>query len=162
MPTETALSAEAVFAPRQLLKTDSASLPEGRKGQRRGSMGRLRVLEMDNFIDTTNIEGRFEMSEYVRAYGKYLDEQLECFAATRFYQVGLRLLVVAACCALGSGSFCRSSQQRQSVHSGYLNWGNILLQARPGPCSVACAHVGHGMRLLSGYVLWEAGFGGRW
>jgi hypothetical protein len=42
---------------------------------------------MDNFIDTTNIEGRFEFSEYVRAYGKYLDEQLEVFGAVRFYQV---------------------------------------------------------------------------
>lgn len=44
---------------------------------------------MDNFIDTTNIEGRFEFSEYVRAYGKYLDEQLEVFASIKFYQASL-------------------------------------------------------------------------
>lgn len=44
---------------------------------------------MDNFIDTTNIEGRFEFSEFVRAYGKYLDEQLEVFSAVQWYQVDL-------------------------------------------------------------------------
>lgn len=43
---------------------------------------------MDNFIDTTNIEGRFEHSEWVRAYGKYLDEQLEVYQRINFYQVG--------------------------------------------------------------------------
>ncbi len=41
------------------------------------TQGKGHVLNMDNFIDTTNIEGRFEYSEWVRAYGKYLDEQLE-------------------------------------------------------------------------------------
>ena len=76
------------------MKTDAAALHEATKGggtgtpQRRGSGGRARVLDMENFIDTTNIEGRFEFSEYVRAYGKYLDEQLEVFGAIRFYQVG--------------------------------------------------------------------------
>ncbi|KAK9841579.1 hypothetical protein WJX74_008216 [Apatococcus lobatus] len=44
------------------------------------------VLNMQNFIDTSNIEGRFEFSEWVRAYGKYLDEQLEVFSKIQFYQ----------------------------------------------------------------------------
>lgn len=38
--------------------------------------GKGRLLNMDNFIDLTNIEGRFDFSEWVRAYGKYLDEQV--------------------------------------------------------------------------------------
>ena len=42
---------------------------------------------MDNFIDTSNIEGRFEFSEWVRAYGKYLDEQLDVYSRISFYQV---------------------------------------------------------------------------
>ncbi|KAL6779089.1 hypothetical protein ACKKBF_B18805 [Auxenochlorella protothecoides x Auxenochlorella symbiontica] len=41
-------------------------------------------LGVDNFIDTTNIEGRFDFSEFVRAYGKYLDEQLRLYAAVRW------------------------------------------------------------------------------
>jgi hypothetical protein len=40
-----------------------------------------RVLNVDNFLDTTNIEGRFDYSEWVRGYGKYLDETLETFSA---------------------------------------------------------------------------------
>ena len=76
----------------QLLKIDMAVLQEGKSSgpvtpPRRGSQQRLRILDMDNFIDTTNIEGRFEYSEYVRAYGKYLDEQLDVFANIKFYQV---------------------------------------------------------------------------
>ena len=76
----------------QLLKIDMAVLQEGKSSgpvtpPRRGSQQRLRILDMDNFIDTTNIEGRFEFSEYVRAYGKYLDEQLDVFASIKFYQV---------------------------------------------------------------------------
>lgn len=43
------------------------------------------VLRVDNFIDTTNIEGKFECSEWVRAYGQYLDEQLEVYSAINFY-----------------------------------------------------------------------------
>ncbi|BDA41120.1 probable clathrin assembly protein At2g01600 at N-terminal half [Coccomyxa sp. Obi] len=75
----------------ELLKIDMAVLQEGKSSgpatpPRRGSQQRIRILDMDNFIDTTNIEGRFEFSEYVRAYGKYLDEQLEVFASIRFYQ----------------------------------------------------------------------------
>ena len=75
----------------QLLKIDMAVLQEGKSSgpvtpPRRGSQQRIRILDMDNFIDTTNIEGRFEFSEYVRAYGKYLDEQLEVFASIKFYQ----------------------------------------------------------------------------
>lgn len=38
--------------------------------------GKGRLLNMENFIDRTNIEGRFDFSEWVRAYGKYLDEQV--------------------------------------------------------------------------------------
>ncbi len=51
------------------------------------TQGKGHVLNMDNFIDTTNIEGRFEYSEWVRAYGKYLDEQLEVYHKIAFYQV---------------------------------------------------------------------------
>ena len=51
------------------------------------TQGKGHVLNMDNFIDTTNIEGRFEFSEWVRAYGKYLDEQLEVYQRINFYQV---------------------------------------------------------------------------
>jgi hypothetical protein len=40
-----------------------------------------RVLNVDNFLDTTNIEGRFDYSEWVRGYGKYIDETLETFSA---------------------------------------------------------------------------------
>lgn len=50
------------------------------------TQGKGHVLNMDNFIDTTNIEGRFEFSEWVRAYGKYLDEQLEVYQRINFYQ----------------------------------------------------------------------------
>lgn len=46
------------------------------------------ILNMDNFIDTANSEGRFEFSEWVRAYGKYLDEQLEVYGQMNYYQVG--------------------------------------------------------------------------
>ena len=46
-----------------------------------------RLFRMDNFIDTTNIEGRFDFSEFVRAYGKYLDEQLAVVAQCGWYQV---------------------------------------------------------------------------
>lgn len=35
-----------------------------------------RLFAMDNFIDRTAAEGRFDFSEWVRAYGKYLDEQV--------------------------------------------------------------------------------------
>ena len=55
------------------------------------TVGKGHVLNMDNFIDTTNIEGRFEFSEWVRAYGKYLDEQLEVYQKISFYQVSLLL-----------------------------------------------------------------------
>ena len=51
------------------------------------TQGKGHVLNMDNFIDTTNIEGRFDFSEWVRAYGKYLDEQLEVYQRINFYQV---------------------------------------------------------------------------
>ena len=61
----------------QLLKY-SENLTKGRAGQ---------ILNMDNFIDTSNIEGRFEFSEWVRAYGKYLDEQLDVYSKISFYQV---------------------------------------------------------------------------
>lgn len=32
---------------------------------------------------------RFDYSEWIRAYGRYLDEQLEIFSKTAFYQVSL-------------------------------------------------------------------------
>ena len=52
-------------------------------GASRGRGGR--VLSVDNFLDTTNIDGRFDFSEWVRAYGKYLDEQLEVFSAVAWH-----------------------------------------------------------------------------
>ena len=64
----------------QLLKY-SENLTKGRAGQ---------ILNMDNFIDTSNIEGRFEFSEWVRAYGKYLDEQLDVYSRISFYQARCR------------------------------------------------------------------------
>ena len=36
------------------------------------TQGKGHVLNMDNFIDTTNIEGRFEFSEWVRAAAKFV------------------------------------------------------------------------------------------
>ena len=74
----------------QLMKMDMASLAGGGNTStppRAGSNQRVQVLNMDNFIDTTNIEGRFEFSEFVRAYGKYLDEQLEVYNSIQWYQV---------------------------------------------------------------------------
>ncbi|CAL5227469.1 g10446 [Coccomyxa viridis] len=73
----------------ELMKVDMASLAGGGNTStppRRGSNQRVQVLNMDNFIDTTNIEGRFEFSQFVRAYGKYLDEQLEVYNAIQWYQ----------------------------------------------------------------------------
>lgn len=150
----------------QLLKTDAASLPEGKKGQRRGSMGRLRVLEMDNFIDTTNIEGRFEMSEYVRAYGKYLDEQLEVFAAIRFYQVRPILRVVASFCAcILSSRCCKPHSKLLRSYQGTSLARNVCIRAWSVPHRMTM-HVGCGMRLLFsccfGFFLCSgAGWGGR-
>lgn len=72
------------------MKVDMASLAGGGNTStppRRASNQRVQVLNMDNFIDTTNIEGRFEFSEFVRAYGKYLDEQLEVYNGIQWYQV---------------------------------------------------------------------------
>eukprot|EP00884_Botryococcus_braunii_P012856 jgi/Botrbrau1/21571/Bobra.174_2s0068.2 len=63
----------------QLLKYSDSE--KHTRHQQKGS----HILNMDNFIDTTNIEGRFEFSEYVRGYGKYLDEQLEVYARINFY-----------------------------------------------------------------------------
>ena len=46
------------------------------------------LLDMGNFLDTTNIDNRFDYSEWVRGYGKYLDEQLEVYRELTFYPVG--------------------------------------------------------------------------
>jgi hypothetical protein len=53
-----------------------ARLGEGQRG--RGG----HALAVDNFLDASSGEGRFDFSEWVRAYGKYLDEQVAVFAAT--------------------------------------------------------------------------------
>ena len=45
------------------------------------------LLNMGNFLDTTNIDNRFDFSEWVRGYGKYLDEQLEVYRELNFYPV---------------------------------------------------------------------------
>ena len=78
------------------------------------------MLNMDNFIDTTNIEGRFEFSEWVRAYGKYLDEQLEVYQKINFYQVWLRCFCkTAATCSVpntGTGAHTCSRMKRVSTN----------------------------------------------
>ena len=84
----------------QLMKMDMASLAGGGNTStppRASSNQRVQVLNMDNFIDTTNIEGRFEFSEFVRAYGKYLDEQLEVYNGIQWYQVSLSYLLMLRC-----------------------------------------------------------------
>ena len=68
---------------RLIRETDAAAFMEellragGADARGRGG----RVLNVDNFLDTTNIEGRFDYSEWVRGYGKYIDETLETFSA---------------------------------------------------------------------------------
>lgn len=47
------------------------------------------LLNMGNFLDTTNIDNRFDYSEWIRGYGKYLDEQLEVYRELTFYPVSL-------------------------------------------------------------------------
>ncbi|KAK9806363.1 hypothetical protein WJX72_011503 [[Myrmecia] bisecta] len=71
---------------RLMRESDISFLEELLKYSESVTQGKGHVLNMDNFIDTTNIEGRFDMSEWVRAYGKYLDEQLEVYARINFYQ----------------------------------------------------------------------------
>lgn len=72
-----------VVVHRLIRETDAAAFMEellragGADARGRGG----RVLNVDNFLDTTNIEGRFDYSEWVRGYGKYLDETLETFSA---------------------------------------------------------------------------------
>lgn len=72
---------------RLIRETDAAAFMEEMlrvgEGEAKGRGGR--VLAMDNFLDTTNIEGRFDYSEWVRAYAKYLDEQLEVFSAVAWH-----------------------------------------------------------------------------
>ncbi|PSC73445.1 clathrin assembly [Micractinium conductrix] len=43
-----------------------------------------RLFCTDNFIDRTTSEGRYDFSEWVRAYGKYLEEQLTVYSAIRW------------------------------------------------------------------------------
>ncbi len=49
--------------------------------------GRTRVypLHMDGFLDTNAVEGRYEFSEWVRAYCKYIDESLDAYWHTSWY-----------------------------------------------------------------------------
>lgn len=49
--------------------------------------GKTGILDMSNFLDTTNIEGRFDFSEWVRAYGRYLDETLDVWSRISFFAV---------------------------------------------------------------------------
>lgn len=70
---------------RLMRETDSSFLEELMKLNAHVTQGRGRLLNMDNFIDRTNIEGRFEYSEWVRAYGKYLDCQLEVYSTINWY-----------------------------------------------------------------------------
>jgi len=72
---------------RIIRETDAAAFMEEvlrvGEGVSRGRGGR--VLAVDNFLDTANVDGRFDFSEWVRAYGKYLDEQLEVFSAVAWH-----------------------------------------------------------------------------
>lgn len=49
--------------------------------------GRTRVypLHMDGFLDTNAAEGRYNFSEWVRAYCKYIDESLDAYWHTSWY-----------------------------------------------------------------------------
>ncbi len=49
--------------------------------------GRTRVypLHMDGFLDTNAAEGRYDFSEWVRAYCKYIDESLDAYWHTSWY-----------------------------------------------------------------------------
>lgn len=76
-----------VVVHRLIRETDAAAFMEEllRTGDS-GARGRGgRVLAVDNFMDTTNMEGRFDYSEWVRAYGKYLNESLEVFSAVAWH-----------------------------------------------------------------------------
>lgn len=55
--------------------------------------GRNGILDMGNFLDTTNIDGRFDFSEWVRAYGRYLDEALDVWSKLAFFAV-LQLVIL--------------------------------------------------------------------
>ena len=85
------------------------------------TVGKGHVLNMDNFIDTTNIEGRFEFSEWVRAYGKYLDEQLEVYQKINFYQVWLQRFckTAATCCLPTTGADAHVCSTAKRVSFGY-------------------------------------------
>jgi len=76
-----------VVVHRLIRETDAAAFMEEllRAGvaDARGRGGR--VLNVDNFLDTTNIAGRFDYSEWVRGYGKYLDETLETFSTIAWH-----------------------------------------------------------------------------
>ena len=72
---------------RLIRETDAAAFMEEllRAGDS-GARGRGgRVLAVDNFMDTSTMEGRFDYSEWVRAYGKYLNESLEVFSAVAWH-----------------------------------------------------------------------------
>ena len=43
-----------------------------------------RVLAVDNFVDAHGGKGRYDYSEWVRAYGRYLDEQLEVYRTQKW------------------------------------------------------------------------------
>ena len=43
------------------------------------------ILRVDDFLDmSAGSEGRFEFSEWVRAYGRYLDQQLDVYSSINF------------------------------------------------------------------------------
>ena len=74
------------------------------------------VLNVDNFIDTSNSEGRFEFSEWVRAYGKYLDEQLEVYNQISWYQVRVCKMTLKI---RFSGIMCVCKNEMQNEISWY-------------------------------------------
>lgn len=54
--------------------------------------GKSGILDMGNFLDTTNIDGRFDYSEWVRAYARYLDETLAVWSKITFFAVSLTII----------------------------------------------------------------------
>ena len=89
------------------------------------------VLDMTNFLDTTNIDGRFDYSEWVRAFGRYLQETLDVWRNLSFFAV--RLLATKIALNLNSAGL-----QTLSRHTQFAVLGQCLVTGR---CSEQ--HFGH-------------------
>lgn len=69
---------------RLIRETDTSFLEELLKVSDTFSRGKGRVLNMDNFIDKVTTEGKFDYSEWIRAYGRYLDEQIDVYSRINY------------------------------------------------------------------------------